>query len=464
MSAEARDAAPTVAWPSARAAKWTVFLLVLSLTSLQIDTNIVPYLLARIKADLHLTDTNVGVLLGASFGLFYTVVGIPMAWLIDRYSRKWIIAFGIITWTLGTTLCGLAQSYFQLFVARFIVGAGEAGNGPASYSLLADLFPRPKLPRAVAFMQLGSVIGPAVALMMSAFVLKAFLDMAPLHMPWGPLRGWQLVLLIVGLPGLLVAALLIFTMPKVERHSIPGQVEGRAQASGPFAPITDFGIALGYLARHWRVFAPMFGALLVGAVRIGSQQWIPIFYQRTYGLKPPKVALVQGLMQIALVPAALWLSVTIHEWLMKKGKGDAAIRVQMLGYAVAVVGTFFPLMPTAWSAFGTYAFSLIAVGLSAPAQNAALQTVCPSAMRGKITALFLFLFNVVGLALAPILTGFLTDHVFHAEKMIRWSIFAPLIVLNPLALFIVWLGLKPYGREVERLKALEAVGVSATLS
>ena len=191
-------------------------------------------------------------------------------------------------------------------------------------------------------------------------------------------------------------------------------------------------------------------------MRIGSQQWIPVFYQRTYGLKPPQVALIQGLMQIFLMPLALWLSVAIHERLVKRGKSDAAIRVQMLGYGVAVVGTFFPLMPNAWSAFATYAFSLAAVGLSAPAQNAALQTVCPSAMRGKITALFLFLFNVVGLALAPILTGLLTDHVFHSEKMIRWSIFAPLILLNPLALFIVWLGLKPYGREVERLKALEA--------
>jgi MFS family permease len=460
MTAEAPRAGETAAsagsWPRPKGAYWAVFLLVLSLTSLQIDTNIVPYVLARIKADLHLSDTNVGVLMGASFGLFYALVGVPMAWLIDRYSRKWIIVAGIITWSLGTALCGMAQSYAQLFVARFIVGAGEAGNGPASYSLLADLFPREKLQRAVASMQLGSVIGPAVALLMSAFVLQAFLGMKPIHVPWGLLRGWQLVLVIVGLPGFLVALLLSLSLPKVARHAIPGQVEGREQASGPFAVIGDFGIAIGYMARHWRVFAPMFGALLVGALRIGAQQWIPIFYQRTFHWAPPNVAKVQGVIQLAVVPLCLWIGVTIAERLIRNGRSDAAIRVQILGYLVALIGTFFTLMPNAWASFAVYAFSLAAIGLSAPAQNAALQTVCPAAMRGKITALFLFLFNVVGLALSPIVIGWITDHVFHSEAMIRWSIFAPLIVLNPLAVLVTWLALKPYGREVERLKTLEA--------
>jgi MFS family permease len=451
-SAPSASAAP---WPSSKAAYWTVFLLILSLTSLQLDTNIVPYVAAKIKADLHISDTDLGVLLGAAFGLFYTIVGIPIAWLVDRYSRKWIIALGIITWSVGTALCGVAQGYWQLFAARFVVGGGEAGNGPASYSILADLFPREKMPRAVAFMQLGSVIGPALALMISSFILGAFLEMGPIAMPWGPLRGWQVVLVLVGLPGILVALAMIFTMPDPARRNIVGQVQGQAQASGPLAPLVDYGIALKYMARHWKVFAPMFAALFVGAMRIGAQQWQPIFYQRTFAWAPPKVALLNGLAQLVVMPLFLVIGVIIAERLAAKGKSDAAIRVQIIGSLMALPGTFSFLMPTPWLAWAFSLLSYAAIGVAAPSQNAALQIVCPAQMRGKITSLFLFLYSVVGIALSPILTGFITDHVFHAESMIRWSIFAPLIVLNPLSVFLVWLGLKPYGREVERLKALE---------
>jgi len=452
----AEATASTQPWPAAKVAYYTVLLLILSLTSLQLDTNIVPYVAGKIKADLHLSDTDLGALLGFSFALFYTLVGIPMAWLIDRFSRKWIIALGIATWSLGTALCGMAQTYTQLFIARFVVGAGEAGNGPASYSVLADLFPREKMPRAIAFMQLGSVIGPGLALVMSAFILKAFLEMAPLAMPWGPLRGWQLVLILVGLPGLVISLLMILTMKEPPRRSIQGQVEGAAQASGPFAAVEDYGIALAYMGRHWTVFAPMFGSLLVGSLRIGALQWAPIFYQRTFHWAPPQVAMVQGVLQLVVMPVCLWIGVAIAERMAAKGQSDAAVRVQILGGAIGLVSMFNVLMPNAWLAFAFGAFGYAAIGIGAPSQNAAMQIVCPPEMRGKITSLFLFLYSVVGIGLSPILIGWLTDYLFHAESMIRWSIFVPSVVLNPLSLLLVWLGLKPYGREVERLKALEA--------
>ena len=143
-----------------------------------LDNNIVTYLIPYIKRDLKLTDIDLGWLLGGSFGLFYTVVGVPLAYFIDRYSRKWILMAGITTWSIGTVLCGGAQNFWQLFVSRFLVGAGEAVNGPTSYSILSDLFPRVKLPRAIATMQLGSILGPALALFISAFLSRQFVDIA----------------------------------------------------------------------------------------------------------------------------------------------------------------------------------------------------------------------------------------------------------------------------------------------
>ncbi len=183
---------------------------------------------------------------------------------------------------------------------------------------------------------------------------------------------------------------------------------------------------------------------------------MPTFYLRTFGWRPDVVAKLQAGVQLVLMPLFLIVGVQIAERMAARGRSDAAVRVQIIGGAVGLVSVFSVLMPNAWAAFALSAFSYAAIGIGAPSQNAAMQIVCPAEMRGKITSLYLFLYSVVGIGLSPILIGWLTDHVFHAERLIRWSIFAPQVILNPLALLLVWLGLKPYGREVERLKALEA--------
>ena len=455
--------APALApWPAPKLAYYTVFLMILSLTSLQLDTNIVPYVAAAIKADLKISDTDLGLLLGVSFALFYTLVGIPIAWLVDRYSRKWIIAIGIAVWSLGTALCGVAQNYAQLFFARFVVGAGEAGNGPASYSVLADLFPREKMPRAVAFLQLGSVIGPALALAMSAYLLHIFLDMAPVSVPWGVLHGWQLILILVGLPGVLVALLFIFTMPDPPRRVIEGQV-ARSTSPAPtnivsalVAAVMDYVSALAYVGRHWPVFGPMFGGLFISALGAGTLQWMPIFYQRTFGWHPAKVAGLQSVVTPVAMVSALIVGVLMAERFARKGRDDAAIRTQVIGTAIALPSVFSVLMPDPWLALGLGALTFVGIGLAAPSQNAALQIVCPAEMRGKVTSLYLFFYSVVGLGLAPALVGPLNDYVF--PDAIKWSIFTLRILTAPLAVFVIWLGMKPYGKEVARLKALEAAG------
>ena len=113
-------------------------------------------------------------------------------------------------------------------------------------------------------------------------------------------------------------------------------------------------------------------------------------------------------------------------------------------------------MPSPWLAFAFGQLAFVGIGLGAPSQNAAMQIVCPAEMRGKVTALYLFFYSVIGIGLSPFIVGALSDYFFHNEAMIRWSIFLPAIIFQPLSLLVIWLGLKPYGREVERLKALEA--------
>lgn len=447
-------------WPSPRVAYYTLFVLILCLTSNQLDVGIVPYLAASIKTDLNLSDTRLSLLLGASFGLFYTVVGLPSAYFVDRFSRRWILALGIATWNIGTALSGLAQDFVHLFVARFLVGAGEGVNGPASYSMVADLFPRDRMPRAIAFLQLGSVIGPGIALIFGAWLLHAFLGMKPIPVAFGAIHGWQLIFLLIGLPSALIAVLILTTVPEPTRRIIRNQMAQVSatgvQGSGLFAWLRDYGVAIRYMTLHWTVFAPMFGSLLAGSFALGAIQWGPIFYQRTYGWAPAKLLLLQSVVQLVVMPLGLLACVVLAEHLSRRRRNDSAMRVFVIGRLVGLPGIFYVLMPNPWLAFGVGAISFFAIGMAGASQNAALQIVTPAELRGKVTALYLFIYSVVGIFIAPLVNALITDYVLHDESLIRWGIFWPTVIGGPLSLFIAWLGLKPYGREVERLKALEA--------
>ncbi len=456
-----RVAVSTAPWPSPCVAHYTVLVLILCLTSNQLDVNIVPYLAASIKSDLHLTDTQLSLLLGASFGLFYTLVGLPIAYFVDRFSRRWILALGIATWNLGTALCGLAQNFAQLFVARFLVGAGEGVNGPASYSIVADLFPRERMPRAVAFLQLGSVIGPALALLFGAWLLHLFLGMRPIRAPFGSIRGWQLIFLLIGLPSLLIAVLILTTVPEPARRVIQNQMtqlrgSSFVTGSGLSAWFEDYTVAVRYMRLHWTVFAPLFGSLLAGAFSTGAISWGPIFYDRTYGWGAAKLAGLQGIAQLIVMPLGLVASVMLAEHFSRDRRSDSAMRVYVIARLLALPGIFNVLMPTPWLAFGFGTIGYFTIGMAGTAQNAALQIVTPAELRGKITALYLFIYAVVGVTLAPLVNAVITDYILRDESLIRWGIFWPTVIGSPLSLLIAWLGVRPYGREVERLKALEA--------
>jgi MFS family permease len=451
----------TAPWPSARVAYYTLFVLVLCLTSNQLDLFIVPYLGASIKADLHLSDTALSLLLGASFGLFYTLVGLPTAYFVDRFSRRWILALGIATWNIGTALCGLAQNFAQLFVARFLVGAGEGVNGPTSYSIVADLFPREKMPRAVAFLQVGSVIGPGIALLCAAWLLHLLLGIRPIHVAFGVIHGWQLIFLLIGVPSALIAALILTTVPEPARRIIQDQMAQlpggtRGTGSGLIAWVKDYGVAIQYMKLHWTVFAPLFGSLLAGAFALGAISWGPIFYQRTYGWAPDKLAGLVAIAQLVIVPLGLVASVMLAEYFARRGRSDSAMRLYVIARLLALPGIFFVLMPTPSLAFGIQTIGYFTIGMAGTAQNAALQIVTPAELRGKVTALYLFIYAVVGFTLAPLVNAVITDYFLRDESLIRWAIFWPTILGGPLSLLIAWMGLEPYGREVERLKALEA--------
>ena len=430
-------------WPSPRRAWYPVGIFGLALAINFLDRGILVLLIGPIKHDMHLSDTKASLLVGFAFVFFYLFLGVPIARLVDTKSRRLIIGAGIAIWSLMTAFCGLAQSFVQLFIARIGVGVGEACNGPATFSMLADLFPREKLPRAIAVLNFGFVAGTGLALLLGGAVIHFVSNMGPIELPLvGALRPWQITFLLVSLPGFLVAALFV-TVPEPLRR---GRIAGVVTESIPVADVLKF------MNRNRAAYGPMFLGLACNVVlHFGAAAWVPTFFIRTYGWTASRAGVLQGIIVICTAPFGLMIGSALSEWFTKKGYADANMRVTLIAI---VAGTpcaiAYPLMPTPELAVAVLSLQWFCAMLSPGPQNAALQIITPNQMRGQVTALFLFVFNVIGFGAGPTVVALLTDYVFRGESLLRYSLCASACVLGPLAAWIVWSGLKGYSESVGR--------------
>jgi MFS family permease len=448
MTERPSSAAVNAPWPAARSAWYAVFALALTTLFANLDVTIMSLLVQPIKRDFHLTDSRMGLLLGGAFAVFYTFIGLPLARFVDRYSRKTILAIGIATWSAATAFCGLAQNYWQLFLGRVGVGAGESVNGPATFSMISDYFPKERLPRAIAAMQVGVVIGGGLSYLIGAFVIHSLEGLPPIALPMiGFVRNWQLVFIAVGLPGLLVALMMATTVKEPPRRGLliaedPHKVTMRA--------------VLGYLREHRSVFGPMFGALAISASLIGARLWLPAFFERTYGWSPQQMGAATGIATPIGTLIGLYIGVKVVERFTRKGRDDAPLRTVIISRLVGIpFGIAAPLMPSPWLAIACDALLGASIGMGGSSQNAALQIVTPNQMRGQVTALYLFIYNVVGLGIGPMVISSFTDFVFRADSHLRYALMTAYAILGPASLLVIWLGVKPYLREVTRLRALE---------
>jgi MFS family permease len=332
------------------------------------------------------------------------------------------------------------------------VGVGEACNGPATFSMLADMFPPQKLSRAIAVLNLGFTSGTGIALLIGGAVIKLLSATPIVSVPiLGTLHSWQLTFLIVGLPGLAAAFLLRTVIEPVRRGRMSG---GFAGGGAPVKnmPLKD---VFRFVGRNRRTYGPMFlGLAFQTVLAFGVAGWTPTFFVRTYGWTIPQAALAQGLIFLLIWPIGLIPGSMFAEWLTKKGYQDANLRVTIISLGTFIpFAILFPLMPTPALSLTMLALQGFVVSFSIGPQNAALQVITPGEMRGQITALFLFMFNIIGFGLGPSIVAAFTDKVFHDESMLRYSLSTTVAVLGPLALLTLWSGLKSYGGSVVQAKA-----------
>lgn len=417
---------------------YVVGVLMLAYVCSFIDRQILALMVGPIRRDLDISDTQMSLLMGLSFALFYSFLGLPIGRLADRSNRRNIIAAGIAVWSLMTALCGVARNYGQLFLARVGVGVGEAALSPPAYSLIADWFPKERLGTAIGVYSLGIYLGSGLAMMLGGWITGQVSGDQSWTVPLiGEMRPWQLVFVIIGLPGLLLA-LWVRTLVEPTRgatsaaHSVNGQPVSLAQVGG-------------YVRRHAGAFlGHNLGFAFIALVNYAWAYWVPTWLQRVHGLSIQHVGLVYGLWTATFGVAGVVVGGWLGDRLVRRGYPDAKIRVGLIGIGGELVsGLLFLFAPTdvvMWAIIPSTFFASFGFGAAA----AAIQEISPVPMRAQTSAIYLFSINLIGQTLGPFAVASLTDGVFQDDMLIGQSILWVTVVGLVMAAGIFLATLKPF--------------------
>lgn len=354
-----------------------------------IDRQIIGILSPFIKADLGLDDAQLGWLKGFAFALLYTVVGIPIAWLADRYNRVNIIAVSLTLWSGFTALSGFAANFWQLAILRVGVGIGEAGGSPPSHSILSDLFDKTERAKALAIYSLGIPFGIMAAYFAAAF----FLD--------GGSADWRIVIISVGLPGVVLAILLKLTVKEPMRATVangPKQMDFMTSVKRLLNIPTWWGMCLGI----------SFGSF--GNYAIST--WIIDFYVRIHpGMPIQDLLIVFGIVNGTAYAAGVWLGgVIADKWGEKSKRGYALLPT--FAMIIGVPCFFFSLhVGNVWLSISLITIMLFASGMYLGPCFAIAQTLAPVNARAMSTALFFFVLNIIALGGGPTIVGIVSEHL-----------------------------------------------------
>lgn len=382
-----------------------------------VDRQILGLLVAPMKRDLGLSDTRVGVLQGLAFGVFYTLVGLPLGRLADTRNRRNLISAGVVAWSFFTSSCSIARSFFTLFLARMGVGVGEATLSPAAYSLISDYFPKDRLSTAISVYYMGVFFGSSLSLLVTGSVLDALRNTPFITLPLlGTIAAWRVVFLVVGLPGALFA-LLVYTV----REPLRRDLLRTAQNQAVVLSFADSWKEIGKRARS--VAGLSIGAVFQAAPTYAVTFWIPTFFQRTYHWTPGQSGRALAAILLTFGCAGMYAGGKWSDYWQRKGLAEGPMRVGV----ICAIGTLLLMTPATLLPDARWTLVMMAPGmfflaLSMGTSAAALQHIFPNQVRGLVSSFFLFVLNLGGLSIGPLLPGLLNDRLFHDEKMVGPSI------------------------------------------
>jgi MFS family permease len=443
-TATAAAATSDAGYPNRPYAWYVVSIICIGYVFAFIDRIIVGLLTPAIQADLGLTDSQAGLLQGLAFALFYTLFGLPIGWMADRWNRKWLLTIGMAVWSIMTALCGAATSVMALFLARIGVGIGEATLNPCASSMIGDYFPPKVRPKAFGVYVMGTAIGTGFTWLAGGLVIGYFASTGGLSLPFfGDLKPWQATFVAVGLPGLLIALLFVMTVQEPTRKDLAAKQKGNASWEETKIFLKTNRVTL---------FCHHAGIALIILGIYGWINWMPTYFIRLHNWQPADFALWYG--AFGIVTGII--SAMGSGWLASKVKAagtiDGTLRVCLVGcIGCAVGGVLAPLMPTPQLALTVFIITGLFTNFPSVLALASINEMVPNEMRALVTAIYIMMVGLLSSGLGPFAVGALTDNVFADKQAVGLSIAWVSGVTGIIGCALLAYGLKPFRESLARV-------------
>ena len=430
-------------YPPRRAGYSAVVVMTLAQVFAFIDRQIPAMLVEPIKQDFSLNDSQIALLGGAAFSIFYAIMALPIGYAVDRYKRVNVLGTGIFVWSLMTTLAGLANSFGRLFGARIGVAVGEAVMAPVSVSLVSDYFPQNRQGKPMGIITAGVYIGIGATLIGGGYIIDYLTDIGGLTIPGiGYFKPWQATFLVVGIPGILIS-FAAFMLHEPRRLGLAQTPEKDSKSINIFS----------HLIKNKSTLIPMFAGLIFMALIFYSFTfWAPSMMVRTHGLSLTEVGFSLGIITIISSILGTISSGAVVDYLRSKGRTDAPIRTAMFACIFAMPAICLaPLVENvvaAWMLIGVYLFFISSF---APIGLLAVSGVSSNEVKGQMAAVHAFLMMAFGLSLGPQITAFFTDFILQDESKLGLAVSLTGGLVLPIAAVCFWMSLKRYRKAYDQL-------------
>ena len=423
-------------YPPAVVAGYALLCLLLCYFMYFVDRNILTLLVAPVRRDLGINDSQMGILNGYSFSVLNGAFAIPFAWWADRRSRRNVLIVGLALWGCSTIASGFTTSFTQLLLTRMGLGLGEAGLMPAAFSLISDYYPRARRGAAVGVFGIGGFGGIGLSYLIGGAVLAAFRGVDRVDLPVvGQTSLWHAAFMVVGFVTLLLA-MLIFTVREPPRHAENQQA------------LTGQQSFFGHLRHHWLAFVLVIGAYVcLGILAIGWFAWLPSYFIRVFKMAPATTGITVGwVTTIAGVTGAV-VGGYIADWMMRRGVRGGKVPTLLI-------------MFTTWifCALGIYVsdsviLSLVCVfaftfadGIGFMQYGNVMQEMFPYHLRARSIAAWAVCSSMFSYGVGPLMFGLSTDFVFHGDTGLQSALGLVSLPVIAIGLACAWFARKPYDR------------------
>lgn len=408
-----------------------------------LDRQIIALLVAPIKASLQISDFQIALLQGPAFSLAFCVATIPAGIIVSRWNRRNVLICGILFWSAGTILCGLAESFEMLFAARVVVGLGEATLSPAAYTMITDAFPKERVVRALSIFTMAATLGVGAAFLAGSAVIN-FVNSLPLILPG--YERWQEAFWLISLPGFVVALLLLLVKEPARR----------VMATDAPARLRD---AFALLWRRAGAFAPVFLCSgLLGIVYYAGFVWYATHLIRAFDLSPSHAGYLLGVLYLCCCSLGTALGVAFCEQLQRRGRSDAPLIAVALFSTVALATSAYTSVESLYLSVGMLVLQSLALASFYGNLTAALQLITPPSLRGVNSAVFILWNSLISLSVGASIVGALSDSIFSGDRMgLGYSVSLVCFVCSGISILVAMLGRKSYRAAVSDQQAEQAL-------